>query len=277
MLGEVQWGPGSAAQGRWWGLFPTSPALFLDRLSWMVACGSRSHRLSWALLRRPQSAARSALAWSAPLQLPLPVCLLLLPTLRAPLLASSLVGTAAPVHSQLPRRWWQGPHCAVWVAASCTTHTPGSRCTGPLLGRGLPRQRIPGLSGPTWGPHACTRLWSRRARRVVLCRREGRPCTLGSAPGAFDCTAGPIPGAAGQLPDLPLRTPPGQPQAPGEPSLGVGSPVPRRGLGTTMGFIPRILRMLFKLQTALLSAALQCPGPCLQPRASHRWPHSGLW
>lgn len=55
-------------------------------------------------------------------------------------------------------------------------------------GRGRPPQRIPGLSGPMWGPHACTRLWSRRAQRVVLCRREGRPCMLGSAPGAFDGT-----------------------------------------------------------------------------------------
>ncbi|KAM7234680.1 LOW QUALITY PROTEIN: hypothetical protein CapIbe_014838, partial [Capra ibex] len=110
------------------------------------------------------------------------------------------------------------------------------------------------------------------------CRREG-PVRARLGPRHLRwraLAAGPIPGAAGQLPDLPLRAPLGQPQAPGGPSLGVGSPRPRWE-GTTVGFIPRVLRRFFKPQTALPSAALQCSGPCLQPRAGHWWPHSCPW
>ncbi|CAM9707695.1 unnamed protein product [Rangifer tarandus platyrhynchus] len=98
--------------------------------------------------------------------------------------------------------------------------------------------------------------------------QTGPPLRAGLGPGCLRqraLAAGQIPGAAGQLPDLPLRAPLGQPQAPNRLSLSVGSPLPPWGLGTIMGFIPRILRRLFKPQTALLSAMQQCPGLCLQP------------
>ena len=86
-----------------------------------------------------------------------------------------------------PRHWWQGPRCRVWVAASCATHIPGSRCTGPLLGSWTPPQRIPGLSAPTVGtPCVYTTVEQTSSASSVLCHRQGRPCVPGSVLGAFD-------------------------------------------------------------------------------------------
>ena len=183
--GEVRWGPGPAAQWLWWGLLPTSPALFLDRLSWMVASGFRSRWLSWALLRRPWSAARSARGWSTLFSRLCP-CVCCFCLLSGPLSSSPLwLVRQLPSVPSGPRHRWQGPRCAVRVAASCATHTPGSRCTEPLPGSWTHPQQIPGSSGPVWGPRVCTRLWSRRARRAVLSQR-GPPYVLGSAPGTCD-------------------------------------------------------------------------------------------
>lgn len=196
----------------------------------MVASGFRSRWLSWALLRWPRSAARSALGWSALFSRLCP-CVCCFCLLSGPLSSRPLwLVRQLPSVPSGPRHQWQGPRCAVRVAASCATHTPGSRCTEPLPGSWTHPQRIPGSNGPVWGPRVCTRLWSGRARRAVLSQRGPVRARLG--PGHLrwrTLAAGPIPGAAGQLPDLPLRAPPGQPQAPGGPSLGVGSPRPRGG------------------------------------------------
>lgn len=180
--GEVRWGPGPAAQWLWWGLLPTSPALFLDRLSRMVASGFRSRWLSWALLRWPRSAARSALGWSALFSRLCPCvccfCLLSGPLSLRPLW---LVRQLPSVPSG-PRHRWQGPRCAVRVAASCATHTPGSRCTEPLPGRG----RTPSGSldrAVQCGDPVCVHDCGADELGARCCRREG-PRTCSARPQA---------------------------------------------------------------------------------------------
>lgn len=244
----------------------------------MVASGFRSRWLSWALLRWPRSAARSALGWSALFSRLCP-CVCCFCLLSGPLSSRPLwLVRQLPSVPSGPRHRWQGPRCAVRVAASCATHTPGSRCTEPLPGSWTHPQRIPGSSGPVWGPRVCTRLWSGRARRAVLSQR-GPPYVLGSAPGTCDGAPWLLDRFLAQLDSYPtsrlehrrdsLRRLADRAWAWAAPGLD--------GEGTTVGFIPKVLRRFFKPQTALPSAALQCSGPCLQPRAGHWWPHSCPW
>lgn len=259
---------GRPPSGDGWASFPLFlPCFWTDRLGWWPAafgpigspglsCGGRSQLPAQHLP-------------GAPLFSRLCLCVRCSGLLSGPLSSCPpWLARQFPFTPSRPRHRWQGPRCPVRVAASCATHTPGSRCMGPLLGSWTPPQWIPGLSAPTMGtPCVYTTVEQTSSVSSVLCGSQGRPCVPGSVPGAFDSAlaAGPIPGAAGQLPDLPLRAPPGQPQVPNRLSLSVGSPLPPWGLGTTMGFIPRILRRLFKPQMALPSAMQQCPGLCLQP------------
>ena len=233
----------------------------------MVACSFRSHRLSWALLWRLQSAAHSALAWSAPLQPPLPVRPLLRPALQAPLLVSSLLGVAAPVHSQQASSPVAGPSLLCLGGGQLHHTHPWQQMHGASPGVVDAPPADPWIECSYCGDPVCVHdCGADELSELGAMSQTGPPLRAWLDPGRLRqraLAAGPIAGAAGQLPDLPLRAPLGQPQVPNRLSLSVGSPLAPWGLGTTMGFIPRILRKLFKPQTALPSAMQQCPGLCV--------------
>lgn len=247
----------------------------------VVLDGGLRFSVPLALLGSPEAAVVSCplSAWlEHPLQPPLPLCLLLLPALWAPLLESSLVGAAAPVRSQRASSPVAGPSlCCPGGGQLCHTHA-WQQMYGASPGVVDAPPADPWIERSSVGtPCVYTTVEQTSSARGAVAERAPVRARLGPRHLRWRAlAAGPIPGAAGQLPDLPLRAPLGQPQAPGGPSLGVGSPRPR-WRGTTVGFIPRVLRRFFKPQTALPSAALQCSGPCLQPRAGHWWPHSCPW
>lgn len=200
----------------------------------VVLDGGLRFSVPLALLGSPEAAVVSCplSAWlEHPLQPPLPLCLLLLPALWAPLLESSLVGAAAPVRSQRASSPVAGPSlCCPGGGQLCHTHA-WQQMYGASPGVVDAPPADPWIERSSVGtPCVYTTVEQTSSARGAVAERAPVRARLGPRHLRWRAlAAGPIPGAAGQLPDLPLRAPLGQPQAPGGPSLGVGSPRPRWG------------------------------------------------